>query len=590
MNTHLEQKDSMNSTVGKKKNLINYLLVFVILLLFMGNAGAFYYIFKNSQNKKINQIINEEINNQESDTTTTEEIILKDDEILVEWFDWPVKQTGWDIFNHTVVQKILESDSEFQSLKLEVNNIINDFDVYKVGTITKEEYQGNDLYVILFLPVNDMAISGGTMLRVIKNNDDLIVLGKYSEELSMFYKKLFIVNDNISIVNLETPDIINTPSSINLVKNQTEPYKMMDSYANPKKIFQYDDKNYVYIDNMTSCLIVKANDGTAREYSFNLQFLGQKTKSDVSGVVPYKLDITWSDGTKNNNEYTLSVVSGCGGTTCYAYADYVTENDLREIGKTSTGDSIYALRDNNFQSKLKSMYDSYYPGYDPATQKPYEKISFEEFVTQKPLIFWKDPFGQFIEFKNAKYLPAVECGKPVIYLYPTKTTDISVKVFPTGGFTITEPAYNDGWFVKAHTDGTLYNYNDKNTYPYLFWEGHGMNYKRPEQGFVVAKSDVKKFLEEKLAKFGLIEKEYSEFIEFWLPKMQDKNYYFITFVPQEQFDKLAPLFVSPKPDTIIRVFMDFEGMDNPISVKPQIIKTTPRIGFTVVEWGGALHK
>ena len=24
LNTHLEQKDSMNSTVGKKKNLINY--------------------------------------------------------------------------------------------------------------------------------------------------------------------------------------------------------------------------------------------------------------------------------------------------------------------------------------------------------------------------------------------------------------------------------------------------------------------------------------------------------------------------------------------------------------------------------------
>ena len=191
LNTHLEQKDSMNSTVGKKKNLINYLLVFVILLLFMGNAGAFYYIFKNSQNKKINQIINEEINNQESDTTTTEEIILKDDEILVEWFDWPVKQTGWDIFNHTVVQKILESDSEFQSLKLEVNNIINDFDVYKVGTITKEEYQGNDLYVILFLPVNDMAISGGTMLRVIKNNDDLIVLVNIQRNYQCFIKIIY---------------------------------------------------------------------------------------------------------------------------------------------------------------------------------------------------------------------------------------------------------------------------------------------------------------------------------------------------------------------------------------------------------------
>lgn len=577
----------------KKNNLTKYLFIFVISLLFVGNVGAFYYIFTNSQNKKAENVINEEQNNQENlnNSTTTEEITLKDGEILVEWSDWPAKQNVWNIFDLATIKEAVENDTEYQSLKLNINNIISDFNVYRVGIITKGEYQGNDLYVIIYEPVNEMNIGGGTMLRVIKNDNNLIVLGKHSEEMGSFYKKMFVINNNISISNLETPETINT-SDPNLVlqKNETESYKLMESYNNPEKIFQYDGKNYVYKDQNTNCFIVRANDGTSREYFFNLDFLGKKSSSIITGLIPYLLDITWSDGTKNTNEYIFKSLGGCGVSGCYSYADYVTDNDLKEVGKTGTGDSIYALKDNNFDGKLKLMYDQYYPGYDPKTQKQYTKPSFEQFVGQKPLVFWKDPFGKFIEFKNAKYLPAVECGKPVIYLYPTKTTDVSVKVFPSGGFTITEPAYNSGWFVKATKNSELYNYNDKTVYPYLFWEGHGMNYERPKNGFVVAKSDVEKFLVKTLSQFGLIEKEYNEFIEFWLPKMSSKNYYFITFVPQEQFDKLAPLSINPKPDTIIRVFMDFEGLDNYVSVEPQIIKNTPRIGFTVVEWGGALHK
>ncbi|MFH1712764.1 MAG: hypothetical protein ABH896_01060 [Candidatus Jacksonbacteria bacterium] len=72
--------------------------------------------------------------------------------------------------------------------------------------------------------------------------------------------------------------------------------------------------------------------------------------------------------------------------------------------------------------------------------------------------------------------------------------------------------------------------------------------------------------------------------------MQEYPYYFITFVPQEEFNKLAPLKVQPKPDTIIRVFMDYQGLNERIeSTEPAII-TPARNGFTVVEWGGAMRK
>ncbi len=54
-------------------------------------------------------------------------------------------------------------------------------------------------------------------------------------------------------------------------------------------------------------------------------------------------------------------------------------------------------------------------------------------------------------------------------------------------------------------------------------------------------------------------------------------------------DELAPLTITPKPDTIIRLLMDFKPLQKPISVEGYNIKTPERKGFTVVEWGGVLR-
>lgn len=61
--------------------------------------------------------------------------------------------------------------------------------------------------------------------------------------------------------------------------------------------------------------------------------------------------------------------------------------------------------------------------------------------------------------------------KPVIYLYPEKTTEVDVKVNLDGKFTTTYPKYNDGWNVVAEPDGTLHALDNKNSYYCLFWEG-----------------------------------------------------------------------------------------------------------------------
>ena len=252
-------------------------------------------------------------------------------------------------------------------------------------------------------------------------------------------------------------------------------------------------------------------------------------------------------------------------------------------GQTSTDENIYEFQSDD-NEMLQEIYDLYYAPY------PEEKVTYQEFVADHPIFFWKDPFGHWVRFQKLIFLPAVECGKPVIYLYPEEKTEVKVQVDPNGGFSLTDPEYpQGGWQVTAYPDGRLTD-SKGNQYPYLFWEGRGINYTIPKQGFVVAREQVESFLSEKLIQLGLNEEESAEFMDFWVPKMQAKPYYFVTFVDQAVFDSLAPLKVTPRPDTVIRVFMDYQPLEAPLSVEPLKISTPSRKGFTVVEWGGALHQ
>jgi hypothetical protein len=182
-----------------------------------------------------------------------------------------------------------------------------------------------------------------------------------------------------------------------------------------------------------------------------------------------------------------------------------------------------------------------------------------------------------------------ECGKPVIYLYPTETTKISVKLYPEGGFSYTEPVYGEGWEVSADPLGKITELVTGKVYPYLFWEGRGGIYQTPERGFVVSRENVHSFLTENLSKLGLNAKESADFQEFWEPRMKEKPYYFVTFLGNRTMKKLAPLEINPKPDTVIRLLMDFTPLDKPVKVRGYDIVTPERVGFTVVEWGGVLR-
>ncbi len=50
---------------------------------------------------------------------------------------------------------------------------------------------------------------------------------------------------------------------------------------------------------------------------------------------------------------------------------------------------------------------------------------------------------------------------------------------------------------------------------------------------------------------------------------------------------MAKLTISPKPDTLIRVFMTFKASEEFVEVKEQQLSAPKRDGFVAVEWGGA---
>lgn len=174
--------------------------------------------------------------------------------------------------------------------------------------------------------------------------------------------------------------------------------------------------------------------------------------------------------------------------------------------------------------------------------------------------------------------------KPVIYLYPEKKTDVSVKLLLDGTLTCTYPAYNSGWKVTAAPDGTLTDSLGQ-TYNYLYWEGETNSRWDITEGFCIKGKETAAFLEQALSDLGLTRREANEFIVYWLPLMEQNPYNLIAF-QTDAYTDVAQLCIDPAPDTVIRVFMVWKGLDTYIPIKAQTLSASVRTGFTVVEWGG----
>jgi hypothetical protein len=175
--------------------------------------------------------------------------------------------------------------------------------------------------------------------------------------------------------------------------------------------------------------------------------------------------------------------------------------------------------------------------------------------------------------------------KPVIYAYPLEPTLLTVSVDVDGELTTVHPPLANGvWRVMAHPSGAL-TVGDR-VHDYLFWEATGPDFRPdPAAAFSVARDQLPAFLEGICDTFALTDSECGDFVTYWLPEMNAYPHVTVSF-PLAAYERYARLNIHPRPDSVIRLFMVFEGTQRPqVTVPPQLVQQR-RGGFTVVEWGG----
>jgi len=180
-------------------------------------------------------------------------------------------------------------------------------------------------------------------------------------------------------------------------------------------------------------------------------------------------------------------------------------------------------------------------------------------------------------------------AKPIIYLYPTEETQINVELWSPENLSHTYPKYNSEkwWNVIAQPNWDLEDMDTWRKLYALYREWKSDNETNFDEWFVVAWKDIIPFFEEKLAILWLNEREAEEFIVYWLPQMENNEYNLIRFETIEEQNENMLLNITPKPDTVIRVMMDWKAIDRSIDISEQELTTPERKGFTVVEWWGS---
>jgi hypothetical protein len=302
-------------------------------------------------------------------------------------------------------------------------------------------------------------------------------------------------------------------------------------------------------------------------------------------------------------------------------------NSMELIGKSNQGMEVFRPKANS--AWVKAQYDA---KFDPFLKSgDIEKVkkdyleqfgakipTLEEYTAKNPVLIAKDYFGRYLLLGEFDYKMIGGCGKPVIYLYPTKTTDINLKFDSKMQLDVDIPKYSEakGWNVRAEPNGQLQDLQTdltdckqfessngkpkfgqeyalqscvQNNYPYIYWAGNtSQPYPQINSGFVVSKQDLEATLKSKLSYIGLNQKEINDMLEYWLPQMLNKNkpYYRFSLIQTQQLDKLFPMTITPKPDSSIRVFLDWQELDTPIQITEQQLVAETRNGYTMIEWGG----
>lgn len=185
----------------------------------------------------------------------------------------------------------------------------------------------------------------------------------------------------------------------------------------------------------------------------------------------------------------------------------------------------------------------------------------------------------------------IVCGgiaKPILYLYPEKTTKVTVTFEHPEYLETTYPKYNGKWEVTAKKNGDLKDKNNKYYYA-LYWDEKKVHTTDFSTGFYVDKDNAIEFLESKLKYIGLNDKERNEFIMYWLPILEKNDKSLVYFELTEERESYNKININPKPDSLLRIVIHIKKIDKKVSIPKQKLTKFEREGFTAVEWGGTTY-
>ncbi|MFA6602976.1 MAG: hypothetical protein WCT01_04200 [Candidatus Shapirobacteria bacterium] len=491
----------------------------------------------------------------------------------ISWNSSPVTHPALDIFK-SLNQ---ENTSEYTPSKAKY---------YQVATLP----QGQKL-VLAYVPTQGMG-EFDTILRVVVDGPRNFLVPTPD---SQNYFDNLLDGNKISTWTYQIPEL-NPPERLFTTDDLKGDYKM--SYTTTDKFESLPSPQLVQ-DFPTGALYYTKNQVSGKPSGiFGLNYYFRLKDNTLVRYIPtvpgmnddQKPNITWEDRSENSTSFNTRLIGGCGSES---------RNDNYSLSPEFISQKVhsgYMFNESQPQYEVFQVTDPNHPlvgqlynNYKVGRESEPGFLNINDFAKQHNHFIWKDKMGNYLLFISANYQPMAECGKPVIYLYPQVPTQVSVKV--GAKITQSEPLYSSiGWQVLAQPDGSL-NYQGQN-YPYLFWEGQG-NGLYPDyrdQGFVVAQQDLIATVNRHLRLLGLNQKESADFMEFWQPRLPSTPFVRLTWLGTADMNRLAPLKVSPRPDTTIRLFLEFEGLDSPITLKPQKLSAPKRTGFTLVEWGGLLFK
>lgn len=285
---------------------------------------------------------------------------------------------------------------------------------YLVGKVLFGKYKGGDL-ILSTVPHAGM-FGYEAYDHSVSFDGKYYFLTKYSEDKLTGDDAITLlpgtsVDNDFDLTDLDTPQVFHTSNPVSDFSQLPDLFGF-DQFADQRfcadnKALAFNEPGVgdVYVLNKNerssgldspitpTSFYVKAPDSTQRVYVVQPDFMGQNND------IPF---VSWNDTGQNTQKYTYQNMTVCGPLSFTDIAD-VQSSSLVQTGTTFNGHAVLEYKDPQ-DPKLKDVYDNI--GVYNGAIKP----SYESFLSNHPVFFWKGPFGFYIRFINEQYEHSTYCG------------------------------------------------------------------------------------------------------------------------------------------------------------------------------------